>query len=54
MSNATTVSIPAAELAQGGTVTHTVAGREVMVCRNKDDGYAVDNSCTHAYATPAI
>ena len=28
----------------------TIDGRELVVCHSKDGLYALDNSCTHAYA----
>lgn len=41
---------PLADLQEGGMRACAVDGRELVVCRIKDDLYALDDHCTHAAA----
>ena len=43
-------AMPLTDLPEGQMRACTVSGREVVVCRTRDGIYALDNTCTHAFA----
>lgn len=38
------------EIPAGSMRAFTIEGREVVVCHGRDGWFALDNTCTHAYA----
>lgn len=50
MSDSFTAVLALSEMGVGTMRAVTIAGREILLCHTKDGVFALDNTCTHAYA----
>ena len=50
MSDSFTAVLALSEMGVGTMRAVTIAGREILLCHTKDGVFALDNTCSHAYA----
>jgi 3-phenylpropionate/trans-cinnamate dioxygenase ferredoxin subunit len=50
MSDSFTAVLALSEMGVGTMRAVMIAGREILLCHTKDGVFALDNTCTHAYA----
>jgi 3-phenylpropionate/trans-cinnamate dioxygenase ferredoxin subunit len=50
MSDSFTAVLALSEMGVGTMRAATIAGREILLCHTKDGVFALDNTCSHAYA----